>query len=239
MYIEHLRGIYETTLPTGIILSVSGVGYGVEMPLSALCELPSKGAEVSLYTYTYVKEDQLKLFGFLKHEDRMAFEILIGINGVGPKVALAILSTMSVSHLAKAIGLSDVSLLESVPGIGKRLAERLLVELKPKLERLTVSGLLVSSEPRSEYVQDPIFENQQDADHDSVLLDLRSALENLGFKVKTVDPILKKVREENPNGNLQDLMKLALLELRSGAEKGNVSNKKRSVTKKPANDILF
>ena len=239
MYIEHLRGTYESTLPTGIILSVSGVGYGVEMPLSGLCELPEKGAEVSLFIHTYVKEDQLKLFGFLKHEDRIAFEILIGINGVGPKVALAILSTMSVSHLTKAIGSSDVSLLESVPGIGKRLAERILVELKPKLDRLAASGLIIPNGPRTEYVQGSMFQNEEGDGYDPVLLDLRSALENLGFKVKTVDPILRRVREANPNGDLQDLMKLALLELRSGAEKGKTSKKPKKSAAKPDNSILF
>ena len=93
MYIEKLTGVFDTLLPTGVIIDVRGVGYGVEIPLSSLCELPKPGNTLSIWTFTHVREDSIRLFGFLRYEDRLCFEILLGLSGVGPKVALAILST--------------------------------------------------------------------------------------------------------------------------------------------------
>ena len=126
--IEKLRGQYVASLPKGIVIDVNGVGYGLEVPLSTHSNLPEVGQNVDLWVHTYVREDAIRLYGFQHYVDRVAFEILIGLNGVGPKVALAILSTLTVDQLRKAILLERMDLLQNVPGIDKRLAEKIFVE---------------------------------------------------------------------------------------------------------------
>lgn len=131
--IGRLTGILLEKLPPQIVVDVSGVGYEVDVPMSSFYNLPATGEKVSLFTHFVVREDAQQLFGFLTQKERAAFRELIRISGVGPKLALSVLSGLSVDELASAIALQDAGRLTRVPGIGKKTAERLLLELKGKL----------------------------------------------------------------------------------------------------------
>jgi Holliday junction DNA helicase RuvA len=128
-----LSGILLEKLPPQIMVDVSGVGYEVDVPMSSFYNLPATGEKVSLFTHFVVREDAQQLFGFLTLKERAAFRELIRISGVGPKLALSVLSGLSVDDLASCIALQDAGRLTRVPGIGKKTAERLLLELKGKL----------------------------------------------------------------------------------------------------------
>jgi len=131
--IGRLSGILLEKLPPQIMVDVSGVGYEVDVPMSSFYNLPATGEKVSLFTHFVVREDAQQLFGFLTLKERAAFRELIRISGVGPKLALSVLSGLSVDDLASCIALQDAGRLTRVPGIGKKTAERLLLELKGKL----------------------------------------------------------------------------------------------------------
>lgn len=239
MMIERLAGRLLKTLPTGIILDVGGVGYGVEMPLSALCEVGPTGSDVIVWTYTHVREDTIKLFGFLTYEDRQIFEILLSISQVGPKVALAILSTLSLAALRRAVQNEQPAILEAVPGIGKLKAEKLLVELKPKLKRLQVAtgGLLERQSGRldAEDVKGLGLDEEILDEQGALFEDLRSALENLGFREKEIAPLLEHLQATSPQATFQELMRQALLELSGqGAGKRSPASQRSSARGKEA-----
>jgi Holliday junction DNA helicase RuvA len=124
------------------LVDVGGVGYEIECPISTLCELPSVGQTVTLLTHFVVREDAQLLYGFLTHDDRESFRILIKISGVGPKLAIGVLSGLSGDELASAVERDDVATLTRLPGVGKKTAERLLVELRG---RMTSTGRTQSS----------------------------------------------------------------------------------------------
>jgi Holliday junction DNA helicase RuvA len=216
MLIERIRGQFIANTGTGIIIDVNGVGYGVELPLSVLCSLPPLGHELILWTYTYVREDAIRLFGFSSYEDRYAFEIILGLSGVGPKVALAILSTLSVSALRHAVASAQPQILEAVPGVGKRLAEKILLELKPKLLKLQSSSVLNLKEQSvrldASDFHDSLGQNDslERSKIDVIFDDVHSALENLGFKDKQIRPLIKKLREQYTGGEFQDVMREGL-----------------------------
>lgn len=213
--IEKLTGTYVARLPAGIILDVNGVGYGVDMPLSALCDIPPVGNRVGLWVHTHVREDAIKLFGFLNYEDRQAFGVLLTVSGVGPKVALAILSTLSVATLKQAVLQENFALLEAVPGIGHRSAEKIIVELKSKVSKFqlshpaTIDGAKrLAGEPFDEFSAGSIT---------SIFHDVKSALENLGFKEKEVAATLAKLTsadQATEKLDFSELLRNALLELR-------------------------
>jgi Holliday junction DNA helicase RuvA len=124
------------------LVDVGGVGYEIECPISTLCELPPVGQTVTLLTHFVVREDAQLLYGFLTHDDRESFRILIKISGVGPKLAIGVLSGLSGDELAAAVERDDVATLTRLPGVGKKTAERLLVELRG---RMTSTGRTQSS----------------------------------------------------------------------------------------------
>jgi Holliday junction DNA helicase RuvA len=124
------------------LVDVGGVGYEIECPISTLCELPPAGQTVTLLTHFVVREDAQLLYGFLTHDDRESFRILIKISGVGPKLAIGVLSGLSGDELAAAVERDDVATLTRLPGVGKKTAERLLVELRG---RMTSTGRTQSS----------------------------------------------------------------------------------------------
>ena len=128
------------------LVDVGGVGYEIECPISTLCELPAVGQTVNLLTHFVVREDAQLLYGFLSHEDRESFRILIKISGVGPKLAIGVLSGLSGDELAAAVERDDVATLTRLPGVGKKTAERLLVELRG---RMTSTGRAQSSHTAS------------------------------------------------------------------------------------------
>ena len=131
--IGRLTGIVAEKTPPQVLLDVQGVGYEVDVPMSTFCNLPGLGERVTLLTHFVVREDAQQLFAFLTDEERATFRLLIKISGVGPRTALGILSGLSVSDLAGAVARQEGGRLQKVPGIGKKTAERLLLELKGKL----------------------------------------------------------------------------------------------------------
>ncbi len=131
--ISRLTGVLADKAPPGVLVDVGGVGYEVLVPMSTFYNLPDLGAKVTLLTQFIVREDAQLLYGFLTSAERESFRELIKISGVGPRIALAVLSGLSSDELAKAVAAQDTARLTKVPGIGKKTAERLLLELKGKL----------------------------------------------------------------------------------------------------------
>jgi holliday junction DNA helicase RuvA len=126
--------------PAGVVIQTGGVGYALTVPVSTLSELPKAGTETTLYVHTYVREDQLALFGFATEAERRLFSQLLGVSGIGPKVALAILSISNPDDIRSAISAGDAEFIASVPGIGKKTADRVVVDLQDKMEMVTASG---------------------------------------------------------------------------------------------------
>ena len=137
--IAHLRGKLIHKEPGQAIVEAGGVGYDVVISVPTFTALPSVGAETSLHIHTQVSEDQIALFGFLDREEKRLFERLITVSGVGPKLAIKILSGLSPERTVQAIRAQDHAQLTRIPGVGKKLAERLVVELKDKLEDFAVA----------------------------------------------------------------------------------------------------
>lgn len=138
--ITGIHGTLETSKADAVILRVGGFSIRVAVPSSTLHRLTEQGMEVSLHTHFHMREDGIALYGFLDEQDRNAFEQLIAVSGVGPKVALALLSVMDAPTLYKAVADEDVQRLGLAPGVGKRLASRLILELKGKLPTLPTAG---------------------------------------------------------------------------------------------------
>jgi Holliday junction DNA helicase RuvA len=131
--IAFLTGRVAGKMPTHALIEVHGVGYQLAMSSSSLSALPPEGDDVTVQTYLYVREDEMSLFGFESLAEKRAFELLITVSGVGPKVALAALSTLSPEDLAAAVAAGDVAMISSVPGIGAKTAQRIILDLKDKL----------------------------------------------------------------------------------------------------------
>ncbi len=161
--IAHLRGKLILKQPGQAIVEAAGVGYDVAISVPTFTALPSLGAEASLYIHTQVSEDQIALFGFLESEEKRLFERLITVSGVGPKLAIKILSGLSSERTVQAIRAQDHAQLVRIPGVGRKLAERLVVELKDKLDDFAVA-------PAQASAQGPAVD------------DVLSALVNLGYQ---------------------------------------------------------
>lgn len=151
--IAFLSGTLAGRTPTAALIDVNGVGYAVNMSGSALSKLPAKGQRVSVLTYLQVSESGVSLFGFLSEEEKALFEKLITVSGVGPKVALAALSTFSPAALADAIAAQDAALVAKIPGVGKKTASRIILELKGSLDA-GVQGLFASAAEEKNVVEE-------------------------------------------------------------------------------------
>ena len=189
--IAHLKGTLIKKMPASAILDVNGVGYEVFIPLTTYYELPGPGDALSFFIHTHVREDALKLYGFLSEDDKNIFETLIGVNKVGPKLALTILSGLSAQGLAQAVAEQDVVRLNAIPGVGSKTAERLVLELKDKLMPLEPS-----------HGGTPVAAN-------GVMSDALSALINLGYKRPAAEQALKTVWQNGPS-SLENLIKDSL-----------------------------
>ena len=144
--IGRLTGLLAEKSPPQLLIDVNGVGYEVDVPMSSFYNLPTLGERVTLLTHFVVREDAQILFGFLTHDERATFRQLVKISGVGPRTALSVLSGMSVADIAQAVTVQDAGRLVKVPGIGKKTAERLLLELKGKLgDALSAPAALANS----------------------------------------------------------------------------------------------
>ena len=187
-----LRGTVIQTDFRSVLLDVNGVGYKASLPLSDLGQLEA-GQKTLLYVHTHVREDALELFGFLTEEGMLLFELLISINGVGPRMGLAFLSGLSPIELKEAVAGEDVVRLTKIPGVGKKTALRIILELKDKFEKQMSSlGATNSGEK-------------------SIWDDVASALINLGYKKNMVDKAVEKTRSnQDADAGLGILLKEAL-----------------------------
>jgi len=193
--IAYLRGeLLEKTDKSCLVLTASGVGYDVGVATSTAAGLPGKGQEVSLYVHAQTGEDGTRLFGFATGEERAAFRALIEIPKLGPKTALAMLSCYSVSDLALIAAREDVAALSQVPGIGKKSAQRMILELKYALAD-------VAAGPASRPVQGAAGGVYQDA---------LAALTNLGYADSQAGPILREVLEAEPDLDVAQAIRASL-----------------------------
>ncbi|HYA88266.1 MAG TPA: Holliday junction branch migration protein RuvA [Nitrospirota bacterium] len=177
-----------------LIVDVAGVGYQVQVPLSTYCRIPEIGDEISLHIHTHVREDALSLFGFLEQSEKEMFLLLMGVSGIGPKLALSVLSCLSVDDLCSAIYASDDSKLCTISGIGKKTAARMVLELKDKIRQLATDRSRTGMMPAgADDVEDAI-----------------SALVNLGYKKPLAEDVLKKIRQRKPGSAIEDLIREAL-----------------------------
>src|SRR2546421_6188651 len=151
--IGRLTGTLAEKSPLQLLIDVNGVGYEVDVPMSSFYNLPGLGERVTLLTHFVVREDAQVLYGFLTHDERATFRQLVKISGVGPRTALAILSGLSVAELAQAVSLQESGRLVKVPGIGKKTAERLLLELKGKVGDALVTPTAVSPGAQADILQ--------------------------------------------------------------------------------------
>src|SRR5262245_14302450 len=197
--IAHITGKLIQKQPNSVIVDVGGVGYELTVPLSTCYHLGDPGAEVSLRAYTYVREDALQLFGFRTERERRLFLLLIGVSGIGPKLAITALSGMSAEELIHAIRTENLARLVGVPGVGKKTAERMLVELKDKVAKL-------SSPEMEEQLKAGAIISGGDAMRD----DLISALVNLGYQKAAAEKAVSAVLNESPNANFEAALKQSL-----------------------------
>lgn len=199
--IGQLRGALVDKRPNQLIVDVAGVGYQVQIPLSTFTGLGALHAEVTLLIHTHLREDQISLYGFLTAREKQCFELLISATGVGPNLALKILSGMSLDELVPAVRKGDIVQLRRIPGVGQKTAERIILELRDKLAVVEVAETAKPS-PRSQ-----------------VEGDVGSALINLGYESRSVEKTIEQLRANNLT--FDALLRAALQKLGGAAiEKG-------------------
>ena len=197
-----LRGRLLEKRPNQVILDVGGVGYLVAVPLSTFAALGDLRAEVTLLIHTHVREDALALYGFLSAREKHFFELLLGASGVGPSLALKILSGMNVEELVPAIRTGDLARLTKIPGVGRKTAERMVVELKDKLEAVAIET-----------------EKAAPSSPAGVEADVKSALLNLGYDERAADAALTEAKREVGTSNFEKLLRVTLAALSTPARK--------------------
>jgi Holliday junction DNA helicase RuvA len=191
--IARLFGRIADKQPNRLIVDVSGVGYDVQVPLSTYYTAPDIGGEMPLRIHTHVREDQLSLYGFATDLELTMFEKLIAVSGIGPKLALSVLSGIESRDLAGAIMRNDIARLTAIPGVGKKTAERMCVELRDRLPKA------IEASPASP--------------EDSLREDLVSALANLGYHRQSIDKVLDKLLAGNASQKFEDVLRSALKDL--------------------------
>ena len=193
--IGSLIGLIKDKKPSLVLLEVNGVGYEVHIPLSTSFQLPNNGESTFILTHLVIRDDQHTLYGFATEEERKLFRTLIKISGVGAKMALTILSGINVNGFVQSVINGDVDTLVHLPGIGKKTAERLIVEMKDKIQDLTDSPELSGSA----------------ASDNNMLLEARNALVNLGYKSSEARKILDKI--DTTGLEVEELLRQALKSL--------------------------
>ena len=196
--IAFLRGTILDKQPNLIIVDVQGVGYEVHVPLSTYYDVGETGTEVALRIHTHVREDVLHLYGFLTPLEQQLFERLIGISGIGPRLAVAVLSGIEPRDLVAAVQRGDVARLTSIPGIGRKTAERIVLELKDRLARLTVPEI-----DRAEAV----------SSGDRLRDDVLSALQNLGYHRPLAEKAVTSTLSSTATPTFEQALKAALRDL--------------------------
>jgi Holliday junction DNA helicase RuvA len=191
--IAHLRGRLLTKEPNRAIVEAAGVGYELAISIPTYSELPVAGGEISLHVHTHVREDAIALFGFLRADEKRLFERLISVSGIGPKLAITILSGMSAEFLVTAIRGNDVAALTKVPGIGKKTAERMVLELRDKLDAFTAAP----PKPTASALEQ----------------DVLSALTNLGYQEIAAEKAIAAAAQ-NERSSFETLFKASMARLR-------------------------
>ena len=195
--IAHIQGRLHFKSPENLIIDVDGIGYQVHVPLTTFYELPDIGNTVALHIHTHVREDALQLYGFQAQEEKALFVRLMGVAGIGPRLAVNILSGISPAELAECLGQGDLARLISIPGVGRKTAERIMVEMRDKLPALAADRDIALS--------------VKSAADEAVMNDAISALVNLGYKKgvarKAIDQAIERLEGEI---NLESLLKESL-----------------------------
>jgi Holliday junction DNA helicase RuvA len=197
--IAHLRGTLIEKHPNQVIVEAAGVGYDVQIPISTYTSLPDIGAAVALRIYTHVREDMLSLYGFATAEEKVVFERLISVSGIGPKLANTVLSGLATSNLIGAIRSSDVQQLVRIPGVGKKTAERIVLELKDKLPGMEGGEKMTMAAGGS---------------FSALERDVLSALQNLGCSTASAEEAIRKAKERGVEESFEPFFRAALAMVR-------------------------
>lgn len=190
--IGYLKGKIISSKPTQLLLEVNGVGYSIGISINTFEKVVDKD-EISLFIHTHVKEDSLSLYGFFSEPEKDMFELLISISGIGPKIALGLLSGISVESLKEAIEEGNISRIVAVPGIGRKTAERLILELRSKVDNITLADT--------------------DKTNTSIKNEAISALTTLGYNIKIAEKAVRDLLIEDSDLALEDLIKKSLANL--------------------------
>jgi Holliday junction DNA helicase RuvA len=193
--IAHLHGKLLAKHPNQAIVETAGVGYDVTITVPTFSDLPAAGAEVALHIHTHVREDQIALYGFLRPAEKQLFEKLITVSGIGPKLAITILSGMAADEMVRAIRGNDVTRLTRIPGIGKKTAERMVLELRDKLPEPGPTS--APATPSLSAIEE----------------DVLSALVNLGYQRPAAEKALAAVAQEGSSQSFDHLFRSALARL--------------------------
>ena len=191
--IAHVRGLLVDKSFDRVVVEAAGVGYQMLVSLQTLAELPAAGSEVLLRTYLQVRDDAHVLFGFATEAEKRCFELCLSVSGIGPKLALALLSTLRPEELARAVSAGDVLRLSRTPGVGKKTAERLVLELKDKVQGLAATEEAAPAGPAA-----------------SAQEDLVSALVHLGYSRPEAERGVLRALEEDGTGRFEELLRRSL-----------------------------
>lgn len=203
--IAHLSGTLLSKEPNSVIIDVSGVGYDVSIPLSTFYDLGDEGSAVRLRIYTHVKEDALQLFGFKTARERELFVNFISVSGIGPKIGIALLSGMSADELIASIKSNNLARLTLIPGVGKKTAERLIVELREKMTALSVAQ--VEEEPGRP------AEAPTGSPEDNARSDALSALFNLGYQRSAAEKAVDAALSDGGEITVESVLRRSLRKL--------------------------
>lgn len=193
--ISHLNGTVEHIDQSHVVVDVGNIGYQVKVPASVLNRLPKVGDNVKLFTIQVVREDDISLYGFMNKEERALFSLFLSVSGIGPKLALALISGFSIDRLVSAIAQADVALLSSISGIGRKTAERIVLELKEKIGKA--------------YAIKPAEMAMGMKGDQTIVSDSISALIALGYSPREAREAIMRLKIENA-GSVEDVIKQAL-----------------------------
>ncbi len=199
--IGHLRGTVIEKHPNEVVVEAAGVGYEVQIPISTYTALPEAGATVALRIYTHVREDALALFGFATSEEKMLFQRLISVSGIGPKLAITVLSGLPTADLVAAIRTEDLQRLVRIPGVGKKTAERIVLELRDKLaavEAAAANAGAAEARPSLSALEQ----------------DVLSALANLGCSRPAAEEAVRKAKDRGAPEEFEGFFRAALAMVR-------------------------
>ncbi|MCM8537018.1 MAG: Holliday junction branch migration protein RuvA [Lentisphaeraceae bacterium] len=205
--IHHVKGTLVELELTHAVVDIQGLGYFINIPMSTYDRLPRVGAEVALRTHMVVREDDMSLYGFAGEEERKLFRLLINVSGIGAKTAVAVLSSLPVANFCDAVVNADVKVISKISGIGKKTAERLVIELRDKVSTM-VAGKIIGN---------TVDLDVEDDDSNTAINDALLALETLGYRPDKIRKVIKGVVDNMDKSKLasEDIIRQALAELNS------------------------